>query len=197
MTTDMMLDLPSTFSNHQKTSDTSKTPRTRRPNLPTFPSQLPSGNPNFYLAPSITQAMQNMPPTVVRSSLTFCSLPYWPNHQHTLEPDFNTAESSKNNPTVKVSLDNNVTSVITYQDPPKNVNSVARSFLRAQDQSSESKEQATVRQQKEKKAGAGAIPTRMSQACSPVSDPMILGKMLELREAQLEQKDRELVAAQK
>ncbi|KAG9529457.1 hypothetical protein KCU93_g3471, partial [Aureobasidium melanogenum] len=171
----MTFDPSSTLSNSEKSNDKSRTPSTERSRLPAFPSQLHGSSPAFYLAPSITEAMQRLPPAMPVSPPTFCSFSDSPNAgQIILESDYNTAESFPNNQTLNLSANNAFTSETTQQEQPKDPKHVAGLFARVGEESSDLKEQATIGQQKGKEA-----------------------KMLEYYEIQLEQKDLELAAAEK
>ncbi|KAG9760804.1 hypothetical protein KCU73_g2703, partial [Aureobasidium melanogenum] len=174
-----------------------KTPDPDLPNMPTLPSLPTSRNSTFYLAPSISEAMQRLPPAMPVSPSPFCFFSDSPNPgQTTLESDYNTAESFPNNQTLIPSSNNTFTSETTQQEQSKDPKHAAGFFARVDEESSSLKEQATIGQQKEKESDARVISTGMFQAGSLVSDSRLMGKMLDLREAQLERKDRELAAAQ-
>lgn len=195
---DMTFGPSSMLPDTENASYMSKTPGPDPPNLPTFPSLPTSISPAFYLTPNITRALQQMPTARPVSPLTFRSFSDPPNpDQDTPGSDYNTAESFRDNQTVKSSSNNAFTSGIPHQESPKDPNYAAEPVFGAQEESKDLKEQDTIRQQKEKEAGARVSSTGIFQAGSLVSDPRLMRKMLELQEAQLERKDRELAAAQK
>ncbi|KAH0033950.1 hypothetical protein KCU78_g2357, partial [Aureobasidium melanogenum] len=132
-----------------------KIPDPDLPNMPTFLSLPTSISPAFYLAPSITQSMQQIPPAMPVSSPTLCSFSDSPNSDHTiLESDYSTAESFPNNQTLHPSSNNTFTSKTTQQGPPKDPKHAAGLFARVDEESSDLKEQATAGQQKEKESDA-------------------------------------------
>ncbi|KAG9662807.1 hypothetical protein KCU64_g1713, partial [Aureobasidium melanogenum] len=179
--TDMMLDLSLMIPDTEITNDMTKTPGREPPNLPTFPSLPTSISPAFYLTPTITRALQQMPAAMPVSLSTFCSFSDSPDPvQDTLASNHNTAKSFRDSQTVKLFSNNAFTSGTPRQESPKDSNHAARPLIRAHEENSDLREQATIEQQKEKEVGA-----------------RVMRKMLELQEAQLERKDHELAAARK
>ncbi|KAG9525050.1 hypothetical protein KCV07_g1559, partial [Aureobasidium melanogenum] len=173
--TDTMSDSSSMSPASENANYMLKAPSPDLPNLPTLQSLPTSSNPTFYLAPSITQAMQQMPAAMPVPPPTFCSFPDLPNPgQITLESDYNAAESFPNNQTLNPSSNNTFISETTQQEQPKDPEHAAGLSAKVDEESSNLKEQATIGQQKEKEA-----------------------KMLEYYEIQLEKKDLELAAAEK
>ncbi|KAG9663549.1 hypothetical protein KCU95_g7116, partial [Aureobasidium melanogenum] len=196
--TDMMSELSSMLPDSEDANYMMKAPSRDLPNLPTLPSLPTSISPAFYTTPTITRALQQMPAAMPVSPPTFWSFSDSPNpDQDTPESDYNTAKSFRDNQIAKLSSNDAFTCEIPHQKSSKDPNYTAGPSLRAHEESSDLEEQATIRQQKEKDAGARVISTGMFQAGSLVSDPRLMSKMLELQEAQLERKDRELAAAQK
>ncbi|KEQ62439.1 uncharacterized protein M437DRAFT_66307 [Aureobasidium melanogenum CBS 110374] len=195
--TDMTFDLASYLENSEDVNYKMEDPGPDLSNLPATPSLPISSIPTFYLAPSITQAMQQMGPAIP-------NLPYalWPivepenPDESTLPWDDIIEKSSQTVQAAEFSPISDHTSEPHRQTPQSNPSYAETPPLMTQKSSDGSKKQAAMEQQKEKEGDTGVAGEDIVHVGFSDQDFMFMKNLLALNKFELCDMNRELELTQ-
>ncbi|KAH0360234.1 hypothetical protein KCU65_g9532, partial [Aureobasidium melanogenum] len=191
--TDMMFDPSPTLTGSENSKESSRSSSTERPRLPTSPSQLHAPSPVFYLAPSITQAMQHMRPAM--ANLPYAPWPIVEPHDpnvDTFSSDDMLDKSLQTDQAVEPSPNIVYTSETHRQSPQNDLSYAENPSPMTQESSDASKKQAVMEQQKEKKDDTQGVTEDVIHAGFSVADFVYTKNLLSIKMFELRKQYNEL-----